>query len=116
MKHHSLKKRITYNKDIIEKLFNTHTSVIRITASENCTDTPGTDTPLSSFKQYFYCFHIVKFVEQNVDNNDIRNRLIHLNNWSLIPFSLKNSNISQMHQNYLKPNLIPPSFRITYED
>ena len=51
MKHHSLKKRITYNKDIIEKLFNTHTAAIRITASEDCTDTPGTDTPLSSFKR-----------------------------------------------------------------
>lgn len=51
MKHHSLKKRITYNKDIIEKLFNTHTAAIRITASEDCTATPGTDTPLSSFKR-----------------------------------------------------------------
>lgn len=51
MKHHSLKKRITYNKDIIEKLFNTHTAAIRITASEDCTTTPGTDTPLSSFKR-----------------------------------------------------------------
>lgn len=30
MKHHSLKKRITYNKEIIEKLFNTHTLAIRI--------------------------------------------------------------------------------------
>ena len=49
MKHYSLKKRITYNKDIIEKLFNTHTAAIRITASEDCTATPGTDTPLSSF-------------------------------------------------------------------
>ena len=46
MKHHSLKKRITYNKDIIEKLFNTHTAAIRITASEDCTA-----TPLSSFKR-----------------------------------------------------------------
>ena len=51
MKHHSLKKRITYNKEIIEKLFNTHTAAIRITASEDCTATPGTDTPLSSFKR-----------------------------------------------------------------
>lgn len=51
MKHHSLKKRITYNKDTIEKLFNTHTAAIRITASEDCTATPGTDTPLSSFKR-----------------------------------------------------------------
>lgn len=116
MKHHSLKKRITYNKDIIEKLFNTHTSATRITASENCTDTPGTDTPLSSFKQYFYCFHIVKFVEQNIDNNDIRNRLIHLDNWSLNPFSSKNSNIYQKHQNYLKQDLILPFLQTTYED
>lgn len=116
MKHHSLKKRITYNKEIIEKLFNTHTAAIQITTSEDCTDTPGTDTPLSSFKQYFYFFHIVKFAEQNIDNNDIRNHLIHLDNWSLILFSLNNSNIYQMHQNYLKQDLILPFLQTTYED